>query len=261
MKYSASKGERPLTKVAVIQSNYVPWKGYFDIIHDVDLFIFYDDVQYTKNDWRNRNKIKTSQGVRWLTIPVGSQENRLIYEVEPAHNYWPRKHWTTIQQCYTKAPFFEQYREFFENLYTENTWDNLSQLNQFLIKTISAEYLGIRTEFKDSREFCPAGEKLDRLIDLLQKVGATLYVSGPTARDYIDEHRFIEAGIELVYKDYSGYPKYAQLYPPFEHQVSILDVLFNCGPRAPYYIWGWRENYQDEWNTLTGVTNEAKQNV
>jgi hypothetical protein len=250
-----------LTKVAVIQSNYIPWKGYFDIIHDVDLFIFYDDVQYTKNSWRNRNKIKTAQGLHWLTIPVGSRENRLIYQVEPAHNYWPRKHWATIQQSQAKAPYFKQFQEFFEHFYSGNTWGNLSELNQFLIRTISSEYLGIRTEFKDSREFCPTGEKLDRLIDLLQKVGATLYVSGPTARDYIDGQRFVDAGIKLVYKDYSGYPEYPQLYPPFEHQVSILDVLFNCGPRAPYYIWGWREDSRDAENTLTGVTNESKQNV
>lgn len=233
-----------MKKVAVIQSNYIPWKGYFDIIHDVDLFIFYDDVQYTKNDWRNRNKIKTTQGVRWLTIPVGSPEQRLICEVELNDIHWPRKHWTTIQQSYSKAPYFRQYRGFFENVYTQTTWTNLSELNQFLIKTISSEFLGIRTEFRDSREFCLAGEKGDRLLDLLQQAAATLYVSGPLAKDYLNEQRFVDAGIKLVYKDYSGYPPYPQTIPPFEHQVSVLDVLFNCGPEAPHYIWGWREGAQ-----------------
>ena len=236
-----STPRRGVKKVAVIQSNYIPWKGYFDIIHDVDLFIFYDDVQYTKNDWRNRNKIKTAQGVHWLTIPVGSPEQRLICEVEPANDHWPRKHWATIQQAYAKAPYFELYHNFFEQVYTETTWTSLSVLNQFLIKTISLEFLGVKTEFKDSREFCPRGEKLDRLLDLLQQAGATLYVTGPSARDYIDEQRFAAAGIELVYKDYSGYPEYPQLSPPFEHAVSILDLLFNCGPAASDYIWGWRE--------------------
>lgn len=230
-----------MKKVAVIQSNYIPWKGYFDIIHDVDLFIFYDDVQYTKNDWRNRNRIKTVQGANWLTIPVGSPEQRLIYQVEPANDHWPRKHWATIQQSYSKTPYFKRYRDFFEHVYTQAKWTNLSELNQFLIKTISREYLGIKTEFRDSREFSPTGENAHRLLDLLQKVGATLYVSGPTAKNYLDEQEFVDTGIELVYKDYSGYPEYPQPFPPFEHKVSVVDLLFNCGSEAPFYIWGWRE--------------------
>lgn len=230
-----------MKKVAIIQSNYIPWKGYFDIIHDVDLFIFYDDVQYTKNDWRNRNKVKTSQGLCWLTIPVGSREGRLIYEVEIEQDIWTRKHWETIKQSYSKAPFFKKYQGFFEYVYLDAKWGNLSELNQFLVKTISKEFLGIGTDFKDSREYHPEGHKLERLIDLLIKVNAELYVSGPTAKGYIEENKFKEAGIELVFKDYSGYPEYPQLFPPFEHAVSILDILFNCGPAAPDYIWGWRE--------------------
>ncbi len=230
-----------MKKVGVIQSNYIPWKGYFDIIRDVDLFIFYDDVQYTKNSWRNRNKIKTSQGVCWLTIPVGSREDRLICDVQFADENWAKTHWTTLKQAYSKSPFFKRYQSFFEHVYLESKWTNLSDLNQFLIKTIAREFLGIETQFMDSREVHAEGEKLDRLIDLLSKVGATLYVSGPTAQAYIDDRRFVEAGIELVYKDYSGYPEYSQQFPPFEHAVSIVDVLFNCGPDASHYVWGWRQ--------------------
>jgi len=230
-----------LKKVAVIQSNYIPWKGYFDIIHDVDQFIFYDDVQYTKNDWRNRNKIKAKQGLHWLTIPIGARNERLIYEVELEDQSWTKKHWETLKQNYMKAPHFKTYKNFFENVYLGTQWTNLSNLNQYLIKTISRDFLGISTEFRDSREFCPEGQKLDRLIDLLLKANADLYISGPTAKDYINKERFVEVGIKLEYKDYSGYPEYPQLYPPFEHAVSILDVLFNCGPQAPDYIWGWRE--------------------
>jgi len=252
-----------MKKVAVIQSNYIPWKGYFDIIHDVDLFIFYDDVQYTKNDWRNRNKIKTAHGVHWLTIPVGSTHQRLICEVELANPHWPRKHWATIQQSYSKRPYFKLCQDFFEHVYTEAEWTNLSDLNRFLIRSISSEFLGIKTEFRDSHEFCPAGEKVDRLLDLLQKAGATLYVSGPTAKDYVDEQRFVDAGIELVYKDYSGYPEYPQPFPPFEHKISIVDLLFNCGPEAPYYIWGWREETQDrsEKHVLPEVDYEQERHV
>jgi hypothetical protein len=230
-----------MKKVAVIQSNYIPWKGYFDIIHDVDVFVFYDDVQYTKNDWRNRNKIKTSQGIQWLTIPVGSRENRFIYEVEIANGLWNKKHWETLKQSYSKAPFFKHYAGFFEDIYLGTPWTNLSALNQYLIKTISKEFLGTQTQFLDSREYYAEGHKQERLIDLLKKVGAEYYVSGPTARGYIEEKKFAAAGIELVFKDYSGYPEYPQLFPPFEHTVSIVDLLFNCGPESAAYIWGWRK--------------------
>lgn len=226
--------------VAVIQSNYLPWKGYFDIIHDVDLFIFYDDVQYTKNDWRNRNKIKTLKGAEWIAIPVGKREDRLICDVEINDRSWSEKHWQKLNQCYLKAPFFKCYEGFFKEFYLKDEYQNLSELNQFLIKAISKEFLGIQTTFADSRTFKPAGKKLDRLIDLLLKAGATKYISGPSARGYIDELQFLEVGIELVYKDYSGYPEYPQFFPPFTHQVSILDLLFQTGSNAPNYIWGWR---------------------
>jgi hypothetical protein len=231
-----------MKKIAVIQSNYIPWKGYFDVIHDVDQFIFYDDVQFTKNDWRNRNKIKTVQGLVWLTIPVGKKLDRLICEVELTDDEWRKKHWMTIQQAYSKAPYFKMYRDFFEYVYHEAQWSSLSELNQFLIRHISREFLGIQTDFQDSRKYHAQGEKLDRLIDLLKKAGASLYISGPSAQAYIDDNAFQTAGIDLVYKEYAGYPEYQQLYPPFEHGVSILDLLFNCGSSAPDFIWGWRGN-------------------
>lgn len=230
-----------MKKVAVIQSNYIPWKGYFDIINDVDLFIFYDDVQYTKNDWRNRNKVKTAQGIQWLTIPVGSAHDRLICEVRLENNHWRKKHWATLQHAYSKTSFFDEYHDFFRNLYLDSDCTNLSEWNQNLIKIICKDFLGIKTEFHDSREFCAEGDKLDRLLDLLKKANADLYVSGPSAKNYIEEEIFTAVDIELVYKDYAGYPEYPQLFPPFDHAVSILDLIFNCGPNAPYYIWGWRE--------------------
>jgi len=229
-----------MKKVAIIQSNYIPWKGYFDIINDADQFIFYDDVQFTKNDWRNRNKIKTANGLTWLTIPVGKRLDRLICEVELVDDGWRRKHWNTIQQAYSRAPYFNTYRDFFGYVYQDAQWSNLSELNHFLIKHISQEFLGIKTEMIDSRQFQAKGEKLYRLIDLLKKVDASLYISGPSAKAYIDDREFLKAGIELVYKDYSGYPEYLQLYPPFEHGVSILDLLFNCGSSSSDFIWGWR---------------------
>jgi hypothetical protein len=227
--------------VAVLQSNYIPWKGYFDIIHDVDEFIFYDDVQYTKGDWRNRNLIKTPKGTEWLTVPVGTNLDRLICEVAIEVPSWQARHWGIVQQHYSRAPHFSRYRSFFQEVYAASKWANLSVMNQHLITRISRELLGVRTEFRDSREYQPTGQKLERLFDLLQKAQATTYVSGPSAKDYIDPLRFEEAGIGLVWKDYSGYPEYPQFFGPFTHQVSILDLLFQVGPVAPEYIWGWRE--------------------
>jgi len=226
--------------VAVIQSNYIPWKGYFDILHDADVFIFYDDVQYTKNDWRNRNKLKTNKGSTWITIPVGKRLDRLIHEVEIVDQSWTQRHWNIIKHWYGEAPYFPYFQEFFSDIYLKQSWNNLAVFNQYMIKKIATELLGIRTCFEDSRAYHLSGKKEERLIDLLAQVGATCYVSGPTAKDYLRPDVFKSAGIELVFKDYTGYPEYPQLFPPFDHYVSILDLLFQTGPSAPAYIWGWR---------------------
>jgi hypothetical protein len=229
-------------RVAVLQSNYLPWKGYFDIIHDVDLVIFYDDVQYTKNDWRNRNRIKTPRGVEWLTIPVGMRIHRMICEVELPDDWWAADHLDKLTRAYAAAPFFEEYRGFLEQIYLQPRWRLLSDLNQHLIRTIAVEFLGITTEFRDSREFAARGRKQDRLLALLQEAGAEVYVSGPAAKDYLDADAFARAGVEVRWKDYSGYPEYRQLHPPFVHEVTVLDLLFHTGGGAPDRIWGWREH-------------------
>jgi len=189
-----------LKRVAVLQSNYLPWKGYFDIVHDVDLFIFYDDLPYTKNDWRNRNKLKTAKGATWLTIPVGAHIHRRTCDVELDGPSWQRKHWQAISDWYATTPHFDRYAKFFAELYLDRQWTHLSDLNQFLIKAIARDFLGVRTEFADSRSIAPVGTRQDRLLDLLQRVGASSYVSGPAAKDYIEPDRFAAAGIELVGK-------------------------------------------------------------
>lgn len=227
-------------RVAVLQSNYLPWKGYFDIINDVDLFIFYDGVQFTKNDWRNRNRIKTTQGTGWLTVPVGQHENRLIRDVDIPDSRWQIKHWKTLKQYYSRAPYFADYAGFFEDVYLGRSWSNLSQLNQHLIRHIAKNFLHINTVFADSGEYSVQGKKAERLMDLLEKVNTTTYVSGPSARNYLSDREMAARGIKLVYKSYEGYPTYAQCHPPFEHGVSIVDMLFHTGERAVEYIWGWR---------------------
>ena len=232
--------DREPKRVAILQSSYIPWKGYFDIIHDVDRFVFYDDVQFTPRDWRSRNRIKTPQGPLWLTVPAGQSRNRLICEVGLEDKSWGKKHWDTLRHAYGKAPYFASFRPFLEHVYLERRWESLSELNQFMTRTIAREFLGIGTEFRDSREYAAEGRKFDRLFDLAVKAGATSYLSGPSARDYIEPERFAAAGIELAYKSYGGYPEYPQPYPPFEHAVTILDLLFQTGADAPRHIWGWR---------------------
>lgn len=229
------------SRVAILQSNYLPWRGYFDIIHDVDLFVFYDDVQYTKNDWRNRNKLKTPRGAEWITIPVGKDERRRIDEVTLApESGWAAAHWRMIEAHYRTAPHFARYAEFFRDVYEGRAWTRLSELNQFLITHISREFLGCTTEFADSARFTLSGQKQDRVLDLLRATGARTYVSGPAAKDYLEPQRFVDAGIELVWKNYAGYPDYPQFHPPFVGAVSIVDLLFQTGPAAADYIWGWR---------------------
>jgi hypothetical protein len=227
--------------VAILQSNYIPWKGYFDVIHDVDLFVFYDDVQYTRRDWRNRNRIKTPRGAEWLTIPTDGDREHLICEVRMVDPRWQENHWRTIRSFYGKAPFFDLYRERLEALYLGTDWTHLSAFNQEMTKVIARELLGIRTEFTDSRLLGAVGAKQDRILDLLEKTAADRYVSGPAAKTYLDADVLASHGIEVVWKDYAGYPEYPQFHPPFAHDVTILDLLFHCGPDAPGFIWGWRE--------------------
>jgi hypothetical protein len=226
-------------RVAILQSSYIPWKGYFDIIHDVDEFIFLDDVQYTTRDWRNRNRIKTAGGAKWLTIPVGASRHRRICDVSITDRGWAEAHWRQISLAYRRTPFFERYRAFFEDVY-HRPWTSLSEVNQYLIGQIAKELLGITTRLRDSREFVAPADRQARLLKLLEDTSATTYVSGPAAAGYIDVDRFAAAGIEVVWKDYAGYPEYEQLHPPFSHEVTILDLLFHAGPSAPESIWGWR---------------------
>lgn len=238
--------------VAIDQPNYIPWKGYFDLIHDVDLFVFYNDVQYTTRDWRNRNKIITPNGEKWLSIPTGSNRDRLICEVKLEDKTWQRKHYETIEFAYSKAPFYKKYKRFFEEIYLGKTWDYLFELDQYLIEHVSKDILGIKTKFVDSRDYPKTGAKHAKLLSLLDSIGGVdIYESGPTAKDYIIPSDYQNKGIELVWKNYSGYPEYPQMSEQFNHQVSIIDLIFNVGEDAPYYIWGWREN-----NNIPSYTKE-----
>ncbi len=217
--------------VGMTQSNYIPWKGFFDYINMVDEFFFYDDVQYTKQDWRNRNMIKSPKGLEWISVPVGKKtRNRLICDVEITQNGWQKSHWGKISQYYKDAPYFKMYKEFFQEIYLGKEWENLSDMNQNIIKKISKDILGITTKFDDSRRFNLSGSKEDRYIPLLKEIGCTTYLSGPSAKSYLTHESMEAHGISLEWMNYEGYPEYSQLNPPFEHGVSILDLIFNEGP-------------------------------
>lgn len=229
-------------KVAILQSNYIPWKGYFDIIASVDEFIFYDEMQYTTRDWRNRNKIKTQQGLKWISIPVnakGCQQSGLkISEAEITENTWVKSHWDSIKFAYSKAPYFKEYENFFKDIYSECENEKyLCNINYKFVLAIN-ELLGIKTKITYDKDYGIIDGKTERLVDLVKKAGGTEYLSGPAAKDYIDKTLFDDAGIKLSWMDYSGYPEYPQLFPPFEHGVTILDLIFNTGVNARKYMKG-----------------------
>jgi hypothetical protein len=222
-------------RVGVIQSNYLPWRGYFDFIRQVDLFVFHDDLQYTKNDWRNRNRIKTPQGPRWITVPVHYRRvEQLIDEtpIDPASD-WARAHLNQLDQNYRRAPHFARYREPLAAL-LQAPYGSLSELNVVLVRWAMGE-LSITTPTLHSRTLGLTGHRTERLVQLLRKVGGTVYLSGPAARDYLEPERFREAGIGLEYKSYD-YGEYPQLFPPFEGAVTVLDLLFNLGPGAAAHL-------------------------
>ena len=223
--------------VAILQSNYIPWKGYFDMINLVDEFILFDDMQYTRRDWRNRNRIKTPQGPAWLTIPVEVKGRyfQAIKDTVVSDPAWAATHWKSLVHNYSRAPFFRQFSETIEELYISCTETSLSRINHRFLTAICG-LLGIETSITWSMDYRLAEGKTERLVDLCVQAKATSYLSGPAARDYIDPALFERAGIELQYADYSGYPEYPQLFPPFEHSVTVLDLLFNTGPDAPRFM-------------------------
>jgi hypothetical protein len=225
-------------RVAIVQSSYIPWKGYFDLIRAVDEFVFLDDVQFTRRDWRSRNRIKTRQGPAWLTIPVQNKGryHQLIAETCVSDPTWAATHWATLRGSYARMPHFDRCAEVLEPVYAAlASTERLSAINHRLIVAVCG-LLGITTPLSWSSDYgAPAG-KNERLIELCRKAGATDYLSGPNARGYLDERQFAEAGITVSFADYSGYPEYAQPYPPFDHAVSVLDLLFCTGPDATKYM-------------------------
>jgi len=225
--------------VVILQPSYVPWRGVFDQIQKADLFIFYDDVQYDKHAWRNRNQIKTAQGKQWLTIPVHSKgvtEGIPIKDVRIDWSKpWSKNHLKALTFAYAKTPYFASFAAWLDLVFARED-EFLSDFTIWLTIEIARKLGNQRTRFMRSSEITGIeGQKTDRLIQILQHVGATHYLSGPSARDYIEQAKFDSAGIALSYIEYN-YAEYPQLHPPFEPYVSILDLLFMTGPDAAKYI-------------------------
>lgn len=216
-------------KCVILQSNYFPWRGYFDLISKADVFVFYDEVKYTKNDWRNRNQVLSEKGVHWITIPISSDSvNKKISDVSLGYDLnWRKSHRSLLQFCYGKSPLYKkQLKPLTDHILLEKETNNLSELNKYIIKLISSE-AGFSTKFLDSSDFVLHDGKVGRLIGLLKDVGATTYISGPAAKDYLsgEEDLFKEANLELKYYDYPNYPKYGVDRKGYHKYLSILDYL------------------------------------
>lgn len=230
--------EERMKKVAILQSNYIPWKGYFDIINMVDEFIIYDDMQYTRRDWRNRNKIVTPNGLLWLSIPVENKGKfyQKINETKVVDKKWIDTHWRSIQLNYSRAKYFNDYAERIKEIY-EQCRDEifLSMINYRFLRGI-CDILDIKTQITWSSDYELVDGKTERLIGLVKAAQGDYYLSGPAAKDYIVADFFIQAGIKLDWMDYSGYPEYHQLFDGFEHGVSVLDLIFNEGINAKKFM-------------------------
>lgn len=221
--------------VAISQSNYIPWKGYFDLIARADEFILYDEAQFTKNDWRNRNIIKTPNGPQWLTIPVHGSTQEKISDVKIADSGWNMDHLKTIRQFYKNAAFYEEYSNWLTTLYSHADFEYLSEVNVYFIKEIN-RILGIDTPLKQSKNFTFDGDATQKVISMCKETKADIYLSGPAAMNYLNVSYFEDAGIDIKWMNYGNYPEYSQCCGSFDHNVTIIDLLFNTGKNAPNYL-------------------------
>jgi hypothetical protein len=223
-------------RICIIQSCYIPWKGFFDLIGQCDEYVIYDSAQYVKRHWHNRNRIKTANGVEWLTIPVVTKGRfeQAIDQVE-IEKPWAEKHWRSLELAYKRAPFFEQLAPTVRSWYEcAEKQARLTEVNAIFLRGI-AGLLGLKTRIVGDAAYPAAGAKTERLLAICRAAGADRYLSGPSAREYFEESMFASAGIATEWMNYAGYPEYPQLHGGFEHAVTALDLLFNTGPEARRY--------------------------
>jgi WbqC-like protein family len=241
-------------RISIIQSCYVPWRGFFDLIGRCDLYVIYDQVQYVRRHWHNRNRIKTAAGVEWLTIPVVSKGrfDQPIDHVE-IEKPWAEKHWRTLELAYRRAPFFDSVAPVVQGWYERAAKKTLlTEINAIFLREISGR-LGLATRIVRDTAYpaCSTSSSTDRLLAIVRAAGADCYLSGPSAKAYFDETLFTNAGIAVEWMDYSGYPAYPQLHGPFEPAVSVLDLLFNTGWDAARFL-GSGKSYSGAGQLLQG---------
>lgn len=227
-----------MKKIAILQSNYIPWKGYFDLISAVDEFVIFDEMQFTKRDWRNRNQIKTPNGMKWLTVPVRTKGsfNQKIIDTQIDGDEWVENHIKSLEHNYSGAKFFNEILTIIKPIYLEKKFNYISDLNLEFIKAI-CNYLEIDTKILNSSDLGVLNNgKTDRLIDICKKLKGKIYVSGIAAKNYIEIDKFNKAKIKVEWFDYDGFIEYPQLWGEFSHNVTILDLLFNCGKKSKHYL-------------------------
>ena len=219
-------------RIGILQPGYLPWLGFFEQLYKSDVFVIYDDVQYDKNGWRNRNRIKTPQGIQWLTVPVltKGQQKPLLRELKINNVLnWRRKHLTAIKTNYSKAIYFKKYIDLFEEVYSME-WESLVELDMKLIKMI-CKVLKLEREIVFSSNLKIQGDRIERLIKICKKFGADTFYEGAAGRNYINDKIFLKNGITVEYQDYV-HPVYNQLYGQFQPYLSIIDLLFNEGEKS-----------------------------
>lgn len=223
----------PMVRVAISQSNYLPWRGFFDLIFSVDVFLLYDTAQYTRRDWRNRNLIKTPSGPAWLTVPVNTkgQYQAPICEIKTQGSEWREKHLRALLHAYSRAAYFSEGIDLVESFLLGMRSESLSEINEAAIRGIS-DYLGIKTKIHVLREPSQIEGKNERLLEILANYKDPTYVSGPAAKAYLDEDLFRRRGVEVNWFSYGDYEEYKQLWGDFESRVSIIDLIMNCGPQS-----------------------------
>jgi len=224
-------------RISIIQSAYIPWRGFLSLIGSCDEYVILDRVQYARRHWHNRNRIKTAAGPQWLSIPVVSKGRyqQPIDEVE-IEQPWAEKHWRSIELAYRRAPFFEVLAPTVRCWYERAAKKRLlTEVNAIFLQEI-VNMLRLRTRIVRDTAYPAEGIKTERLLAIVRAAGADRYLSGPSAKAYFDEPMFANAGVVAEWMDYSSLPEYPQLYGAFEPSVSILDLLFNVGSAAPDYL-------------------------
>ncbi|MEK9627411.1 MAG: WbqC family protein [Nitrospinota bacterium] len=219
-------------RVAILQPSYLPWLGFFEQMHRSDKFVLYDDVQFTRRDWRNRNRVRVREGSVWLTVPIIQKnkfEQSLLDTQIDNSTSWNRKHLETIRCHYSKAPYFDSYFPWCEEIYNRE-WNFLLDLSLETIQYLKGQ-LKIETPLLRSSELGVKGNKTERLIGICKQLRATHYLSGDSAKNYISEEEFSNENITLEYQEYQ-HPQYPQRYEGFVPFMSALDLLFNCGDKS-----------------------------